>query len=77
MKFDFSKSSDLQNKFQYIYSRLDLLLKIVRYNNELLLELSLKKHTTDRLQTQVTDYYGDDAERFPEETSPQTELENK
>ncbi len=71
MKFDFSKSpQDLQNKFQYIYSRLDLLLKIERYNNELLLKLmTFYKHDVD-LQKQVDDY-------FPDETPPQTESDEQ
>ncbi len=58
MKFDFSKSpEDLQNKFQYIYKRLDLLLTIVRYNNQLLLEMERLQHVDKGLQKQVTDYY--------------------
>ncbi len=69
MKFDFSKSSpDLQNKFQYIYTRLDRLLALARYNNELLRELVSKKHTDEDLQKTVDDFY---------ETSPQTDTEEQ
>ncbi len=78
MKFDFSKSpEDLQNKFQYIYSRLDLQLKILRYNNELLLKLVKSNKTVTGLQKQVDDYFGSDEEHFPEETSPQTEQDEQ
>ncbi len=59
MKFDFSKSGqpDLQNKFQYIYSRLDMLAKIVRYNNELLLDIQKHIQTDFSLQKDVDDFY--------------------
>ncbi len=59
MKFDFSKSGqpDLQNKFQYIYNRLDLLLKIVRYNNELLLNIEKHYKVDFQLQKTVDDFY--------------------
>ncbi len=59
MKFDFSKSGqpDLQNKFQYIYSRLDILLNIVRYNNEILLEIQKHIKVDFNLQKTVDDFY--------------------
>ncbi len=57
MKFDFSKSNDLQNKFQYIYKRLDLLMTIARYNNQLLLELKRSDRIDNSLQTQVDAFY--------------------
>ncbi len=71
MKFDFSKSGDLQNKFQYIYSRLDKLLQFARYNNELLQEYLKLTRMDTKLQKQVDDYFIDD------ETSPQTDSDNK
>ncbi len=60
MKFDFSKSSqdsDLQNKFQYIYKRLDLLLKIERYNHELILKILAKHDHQTKLSDQVNEFY--------------------
>ncbi len=61
MKFDFSKSSsedkDFQNKFQYIYKRLDLVLKIARYNNELLIKLVNRETNNQKIQTELDKYY--------------------
>ncbi len=65
MKFDFFKSEqDLLNKFQYLYTRLDKLLEINRYQLELLLSLSKKVANDESLAEQVDDFY---------ETPPQTE----
>ncbi len=76
MKFDFSKSSDLQNKFQYIYKRLDILLTISRYNNQLLLEMKRLERVDKGLQTQVDEYY-DEVGSPPTSGSPNHELEDK
>ncbi len=70
MKFDFSKSGqpDLQNKFQYIYKRLDLLLQICRYNNELLRNIEAHYKVDFQLQKTVDDFY-----KTPSVGSPQYE----
>ncbi len=59
MKFDFSKSGqpDLQNKFQYIYTRLDNLAKLARYNNEILLDIQKHIKVDFNLQKTVDDFY--------------------
>ncbi len=77
MKFDFSKSKDLQNKFQL--NKLDLMMKNILYlthqidesNRRLIkIDASLTKILNDKaLQTQVDEYF--------EETSPQTESDDK
>ncbi len=73
MKFDFSKSSgDLQNKFQYIYSRLDNLLAMNRYQIELILAIIKRSKMENNLQKQVDEYFEDDSE-----TSPQTDSEEQ
>jgi len=70
MKFDFSKSpQDLQNKFQYMYTRLDKILELNRYTLELLQRIIKRYETDDGLQSQVDEFF--------EETSPQTESDNK
>ncbi len=62
MKFDFSKSnnSDFQNKFQYLYTRLDKILEHQRYTLELLQRIIKRYETDDNLQTQVDDYFEKD-----------------
>ncbi len=65
MKFDFSKSSDLQNKFQYVYSRLDHLQmqnRVIKNNIDELLRLSRLISSNYNLQKQVDDYYGEEAD---------------
>ncbi len=66
MKFDFSKSSDLQNKLQI--NKLDLIMKNVLHATYQLdsLHKKLNRLINDlNLQKQVDDYY--------EETPPQTD----
>ncbi len=75
MKFDFSKSndSDFQNKFQYIYTRLDKQLELARYNLELTQRL-LKHYEADKgIQRQVDEYF----EETEHETSPQTDSDEQ
>ncbi len=59
MKFDFSKSTqvDLQNKFQYLFQRLDSMAVILRYNNQLLLELKRHIKVDFDLQKTVDQFY--------------------
>ncbi len=70
MKFDFSKSdnADLQNKFQYLYTRLDKILEFERYQLELLQRIIKHYMTDSHLQTQVDDFYPDEetSEHIPE-----------
>ncbi len=75
MKFDFSKSKDLQNKFQL--NKLDLMMKNILYlthqidesNRRLLkIDASLVKVLNDeKLQSQVDEYFEDhDEDKEPD-----------
>ncbi len=74
MKFDFSKSSDLQNKFQYIYRRLDTILAQQRYTLELLQRIVKHYLVDNELQKQVDDYFDADE---PPTSGSSNDLEDK
>ncbi len=63
--FKSQQDFDLEKMFQYTFKRLDLILTIVRYNNDILKSLQTHKYHDTKLQEQVDKYF--------EETSPQTE----